>query len=344
MEDRRDFAFEAQLEDVKVPLDQVIRPRFAKTKMASDFKLGSIDEGHYFPCIDVMSSMDESCSPSMLTFSIDDEAFSSGRLDFPERALSPESIPSVAESDVSGCSIASPLSSPGGPLSSPTASGFERSLLDDEDEEGGHNDYRGLQYEQHSAVGDNEEIYPYVPSLSVPDYACGPPPWMCVFDLDDHSDSDHDDDPVAPGCQDISGALLPPFVMNWLQAEKPPLSLECEEESDRSDPPCPSTVAVDSTVTDALPADCSRRHSLDFTGNMRLDLPSRRSSTFLYAQPAPSSPTENCSIETIYLSVCCGRFLHRRVALVSVLSSIVTLPHFRATSDLLTRAFLFFIT
>jgi hypothetical protein len=131
---------------------------------------------------------------------------------------SPQSMPSLEASDAASLSPSSTLSL------SPLSSSLSRSLLDGENEDDEDCYIERSKLQQYSLPPMSSSPRCISSSLNVMDVpvphpvhpSCGPPPWMCVFDLDDSphpaGDIEFKD---SSGCHDFHSEGLLPLVFNW---------------------------------------------------------------------------------------------------------------------------------
>lgn len=230
---------------------------------------------------------------------------------------SPESLPSLEAASSSLSSSPFSLS----PLSPPLI----RSLVDDDDE----NDVDRLEHEHDEAdYATSVPLSPPPPppclggGIAPPYYSassCGPPPWMCVFELDDEVDGpgqQHQQSPPVgspPGChQDVYSRGLVPFVIQWFATNDGPVhtndnagatatmvhneagggGLDMGKHQQNTEKGKPNTTASWRRPT------ATREGGEDCVGRVLRP----RAATFLYA-PAPSSD-HHSNIETIFVPVC----------------------------------------
>jgi hypothetical protein len=211
-----------------------------------------------------------------------------------ERACwSPQSMPSLEASDAASLSPSSTSSR--SPLSSP----LSRSLLDGENDDDECIDLSKQQLRQHSSSpisssprcisSSFDGMDAPIPHPAHP--SCGPPPWMCVFDLDDGPREAGDIEYTSSsGCHDVYSEGLLPLVFKLFAGCEVGDGREPHSSSLRLSPPQLST---SSSLVSPLHKPPSRVHK----GNPGYSDRVVRASTFLYA------PSDQ-SIETLFVPVC----------------------------------------
>ena len=209
---------------------------------------------------------------------------------------SPQSMPSLEASDAASLSPSSTLSL--SPLSSP----LSRSLLDGENEDDDDCYIERSKPQKDSALNQQYSLPPMSSSprcissslnvMGAPIHpvhpSCGPPPWMCVFDLDDSphpaGDIEFKD---SSGCHDFHSEGLLPLVFNWFAGCKGEGGTEPHSSSLRLSAP--------QLLTSGSPD--SPLHVPQSRIQTRSPRSVVRASTFLYA------PCDQ-SIEALFVPVC----------------------------------------